>query len=31
MLNYLLESILVGVSLLVIFVIIERVRVANGR
>ena len=31
MLNYLLEGIIVGVLLLVIFVIIERVRIATGK
>lgn len=31
MLNYLLEGVIVGVSLLVVFVIIERIRIATGK
>jgi len=31
MLNHLLEGVILGVSLLVIFVIIERVRIATGK
>ena len=31
MLNYLLEGVILAVSLLVIFVIIERVRIATGK